>query len=339
MTRLLFATVALFASLLPAYAGPCPAAPPPVHDLNLVRFYADQTGSIIEPARLEQHKAQIAPLVAFVGFVAKQADQAVQKSKGGDGAARCGLSWIKAWADGNAYLGTMATKQAESQRKWDLAGIALAYLKLSPWATADDKAAIDPWLIKIADASRAVFDDTTVKRNNHWYWLGLGLGAVGLATNSETHWQMAKGIMQDAANDIQSNGTLPYEMGRESRALHYHAFALGPLVVMAELAKAQGEDWYAINTGALHRLVAKTIDGLNDPAVFDKLAHIVQERPVKPGAGWLSLYRARFPGKIKTTVLQPDTHRWLGGDVLVLKAALGAKPASRLRTADAPPRL
>lgn len=325
MTKAVFVIVALLVSALPAYAEQCAPVPPAMRDLNLVRFYADTSGSIVVPARLAEHKAQTAPLVAFVGYVAKQSDKASQSGKSAESAARCGLSWIRTWAENGAYLGTMGSKQAESQRKWDLAGIALAYLKLSPWAKAEDKAAIEPWLIKVADAARAQFDDPNVKRNNHWYWLGLGLGAVGLGTHSDTHWQMAKSIMEDAANDIQSDGTLPYEMSREGRALYYHAFAVEPLVVLAELASSRGENWYAMNDGALHRLVEKTISGLNDPAVFDRLAHIEQQRPVKPGAGWLSLYRSRFPGKIKTTIVQADNHRWLGGDASLLKAFLNTK--------------
>ena len=219
----------------------------------------------------------------------------------------------------------MDGKQAEAQRKWDLAGTALAYLKLKRWASAADRTAIEPWLIKVADAARAHFDDRSVKRNNHWYWLGLGLGAVGIATDSDTHWQMAKVIMQDAARDITSGGTLPLELARGQRALHYHAFALMPLVTLAELGASRGEDFYAFGDGALHRLTAKTAAGLADPAVFDTLAGIKQEQPVKSGAGWAALYRAHFPDRLKDLPQQASHHRWLGGDVAVLSQVLTAK--------------
>jgi poly(beta-D-mannuronate) lyase len=229
---------------------------------------------------------------------------------------------LRAWAEGGAYLGKIDGKQADAQRKWDLAGAALAYLKLKPWASEEDRKTIEPWLIKVADAARAFFEDTSIKRNNHWYWMGLGLGAVGLATGSDTHWQQAKSIMADAAKDISADGTLPLEMAREGRALYYHAFATMPLVTLAELGAARGEDWYALNDGALHRLVAKTVEGLNDPAVFDKLAGVTQVRPVKPAAGWIALYRARFPDRITKAPEQPAKHRWLGGDVMILRLVL-----------------
>ena len=320
--RCKFEIFALLAFTSQAAADTCPPAPPPVRDLNLVRFYEDSAGSIVEPERMEQHKAKTAPLVEFVGFVVNQADNAHRQRSLPDNTARCGLTWIKAWATSGAYLGKMATKQAESQRKWDLTGIALAYLKLKRWATPEDRAVIEPWLIKVADAARAAFDDPAIQRNNHWYWLGLGLGAVGIVADSHQHWQMAKAIMSDATRDISSAGTLPLEMTREGRALYYHAFAAMPLVALAELGASQGEDWYALGDGALHRLVAKTVEGLNDPAVFDKLAGVTQQRPVKPGAGWVALYRARFPDRLKREPDQPSGHRWLGGDVDVLKQVL-----------------
>lgn len=316
-----FAVLALLAASHAARAE-CPAPPPPVKDLNLTRFYADKVGSVVDPEKMDAHKAETAPLTEFTGFIAKQADKSWQQRSSPQGTIACELSWLTAWAKGGAYLGIMSSPQSESQRKWDLAGTALAYLKIRRWASADDRAIIEPWLTTWAGKARAVFDDTSVKRNNHWYWLGLALGAVGLATGSDEYWQMAKGIMADAAKDIAADGTLPLELAREARALHYHAFAVMPLVTLAELGAAKGEDWYALNDGALHRLVAKTVEGLADPAVFDKLAGATQERPVKSFAGWAALYEARFPKRIANLPLQESKHRWLGGDVAVLQRSL-----------------
>ncbi len=322
MTR---ATLALFMMLLTTAATACPAPPPPVRDLSLERYYSDSIGSDVDPAKKAAHVRATAPLKIFVEHAAAYADKAYRARSLPVSNAACGLRWIKAWADGGAYLGTIDGKQAQAQRRWDLAGIALSYLKLKRWATPEDRAVINPWLIKVADATRADFDDAGVKRNNHWYWMGLGLGAVGLAAESGAHWQLAKGVMADAARDVATDGTLPLELARGSRALHYHAFALMPLVTLAELAASKGEDGYALNDGALHRLIAKTVAGLNDPSLFDKLAGVAQERPVKPGAGWIALYRVRFPEKFKQLPQQPSSHRWLGGDVEVLRQVVGDK--------------
>ncbi len=209
----------------------CPPVPAPVRDLKLERFYEDSAGSVVDPAKMAAHKAETAPLTAFVGFITKQADRANRQRSSPVETAKCGLLWIRGWAEAGAYLGTMDSKQAEAQRKWDLAGTALAYLKLRHFATAEDRAVIEPWLVTWAGAARAHFGDPGIKRNNHWYWMGLAAAAVGLATDNDKYWQMAKGIFEDAAKDIASDGTLPLELERKGRALHYHVFALEPLVV------------------------------------------------------------------------------------------------------------
>ena len=311
-----------------ALARPCGPPPPAVKDLDVTRFYGDDVGSIIDPRLAEEHKKAVQPLTAFLRVVTAEADKALRE--GSSSHAACALEWISAWARGDAWLGKMGTKQAEYQRKWDLAGVSLAYLKLRPFADPGTRAIVEPWLIRFADAAHAFFDDPTRKRNNHWYWLGLGLAATALATDSNRHWELARGIMGDAANDIAANGTLPMELEREARALHYHAFALTALVALAELGNLRGEDWYALNSGALHRLVAVTSAGLQNPDVFDTLAHHTQERPVNPGSGWIELYGRRFPGRvIGATPSAPKSHRWLGGDVEALSLTLVALERSR----------
>lgn len=306
-------------------AEDCPAVPPPVVDLTIDRYYEDGAGSVVEPIRMEAHKAQVAPLKEFTGTVTRLADRAHRQRSSPADTIACAVTWLRSWAQGGAYLGTMNSKQAEAQRKWDLAGTSLAYVKLRKWATPEDRAAIEPWLTKWADAARAAFDDPGVKRNNHWYWLGLAQMGAALATNDVQRWQAAKAIFDDGLRDIAPDGTLPLELAREGRALHYHVFATEPLVIMAEIAAVRGEDWYAPNGGALHRLVAITAKGLAEPSVFDKLAGVPQQRPVKTGYGWAQLYRARFPDRLPDRIEQPDGHRYLGGDTGVLMKAVATR--------------
>lgn len=309
----------------------CPVPPPPVTSLTLTRFYADKTGSVVDPALAEQHKAETAPLTLFLRHVTQDADKALRRTKPADklSMADCGLQWLASWAQANALTGKMGGPQAESERKWDMTGAALAYLKLKPYASDAQRRNIEPWLIKMADDARAVFDDTSHKRNNHWYWLGLGLGAVAEATGSDKHWQQARGIFADAARDIAADGSLPMELARGQRALHYHAFALMPLVTLAEIAHARGEDFDTLGNGALDRLVRLTLKGIADPAVFDRLAGVAQERPVNPGSGWLPLYLERHMlDGVPHPSMQPG-HRWLGGDVMTLAAVLKERARSR----------
>jgi poly(beta-D-mannuronate) lyase len=310
----------------------CPATPPAVRDLALPRYYSDKDGSIVDPKLLAKHRALVQPLTDFLRHVTSEADKSIRRSsaKSAAEAADCALQWLTGWASQDAWLGKMAGNQDEYQRKWDLTGTALAYVKLRTRATPEQRAIIEPWLMRFADAALQFFDNRDHKRNNHWYWLGLGIGAVALATDSETHWNIARGIMQDAASDITAEGLLPLEMERKARALHYHVFAMQPLIVLAELGNARGEDWYTLASGALNRLVETTMKGLIEPETFETLAGIEQEQPVEPGAGWLELYSWRYPDRIQDGLPEVSQgHRWLGGDTTVLAQVLKTYKANR----------
>jgi poly(beta-D-mannuronate) lyase len=330
----LFRAVVLLGSIVTANAAAaaCPSTPPVVKDLALPRFYSDKEGSIVDPKLLAKHRALVKPLTEFLRYVTSEADKSIRRTSPASAAeaADCALQWLTGWAAQGAWLGVMAGNQDEYQRKWDFTGAALAYVKLRPRATPEQRAVIEPWLMQFADAALRFFDNPNHKRNNHWYWLGLGLGATGLATGSEQHWNAARGIMLDAAADIRTDGLLPLELERKGRALHYHVFSLMPLVVLAELGQARGEDWYALSDGALNRLADVTMKGLVDPDTFEEPAGAPQEQPVEPGAGWLELYSWRFADKIPEGL--PDIapgHRWLGGDTTVLAQVLKSIKAGR----------
>ena len=306
-------------------ATACPVPPPAMRDIDIPRFYGDAAGTIVDPKLKAAHDAAQNTLTAFLREVTSNADKAIKRTKPADqlAAADCALSWIMAWAKADAWLGTMAQQQAEYQRKWDLAGVALAYLKVRTFASPEQRAVIEPWLIRFADATVKFFDNPERKRNNHWYWQGVGLAAVGLAADSKPHWARAKGIMADAARDIGADGTLPMELERGARALHYHAFSCMPVVALAALGKAGGEDWAGLNNNAVDRLVLVTAKGLADPTVFDRLAGVAQERPVNAFGGWAQLYSSLRPGVMLTVPAElRDGHRWLGGDVAVLAKVL-----------------
>ena len=304
----------------------CAPPPEPVRAIDLQGYYKDKAKSVVDREAAARKRAAVKPLKSYLNAVTRLADRAVMARPAlrREGYGQCTIFWLRSWAEGGAYLGAMSSKQAEAQRKWDLAGLALAYLKVRRYAGPVDRSIIDPWLQEIADRARAIYDSPGKIRNNHWYWLGLGLGAVGLATGSERHWGEARNIMRDAARDIGSDGLLPKELERGKRALHYHTFSLMPLVTLAELASAKGEDWYKLNGGALHRLVNAMARSLVNPAQMDRLAGVAQERPLRSRAGWSQLYETRFPDRRLPTNLPASKphHRWLGGNVSALRRAL-----------------
>ncbi len=315
----------------PITASACPLVLPPVRDLDLARFYADDAGSVVDPDLMEQHKTETATVREFLNRATKEADASYRETTPSLGTyrAQCSLDWLETWARGGALLGKMTSKQAEAERRWTLAGAALAYLKVKPHAKPEQRIAIEKWLLDLASKSLSGFDDPGVKRNNHWYWMGLGAGATALATGNEALWQQARGILKDATRDVAADGTLPKELSRKGRALHYHAFALMPLMTLAELARFKRDALSDEETNALQRLASLTLSGLSEPKTFDRLAGVAQDRPVNAGSGWLALYQAHHPGSFQDVGIEtPSGHRWLGGNVLLLRRALATEPAA-----------
>ena len=308
----------------PSATRSCGMPPAAIRSVSLPRYYSDQRGTVVNAAQRQAHWEIMAPMREFLWKVTGWADKALARSVEGknNAEALCALMWLTAWAQGEAWLGEMGTRQAEYQRKWDLAGTALAYLKLKSYTTAQQREVIEPWLRQVADLSAAFFDDRERKRNNHWYWMGLAAAAVGMAADSPRHWSFAREVMHDAARDIGSEGLLPHEMNRGPLALHYHAFSAMALVPMAELAAAAGEDWYGFEGGALHRLVAVTSAGFMRADLFETRAGRRQDAKLQATAGWAQLYETRFPDRIAWLPQVNAGHRYLGGDVAALRKTL-----------------
>jgi uncharacterized protein (DUF433 family) len=87
-------------------------------------------------------------------------------------------------------------------------------------------------------------------------------------------------------------------MNRAGMALHYHLYALGPLVILAELFEANGRDVYADRDGAIHRLAAFCASALQDPASVERLTGFKQvvSNPLSgTDIGWAIPYARRFP--------------------------------------------
>ncbi len=307
----------------------CQPAPPAVRDISANRYYSDSASSIIDPALKRQNELAVEPLADFLRDFSRMTDLYVRS--GTPAVAACSLNWLDAWAQGDGMLGTMSSSQAEYHRKWILAGLALNYLKIRDSTALDAarKQRVEAWLRKLAHAVRPFFDTPKHTRNNHLYWVGLAVTAAGVAANDRALFDWGIGVYREALTHITQEGTLPLEMARRARAVHYHNFALAPLVMIAEIGAANGLALYAESDGALHRLVARTVDGMIDPTFFERSARAKQEQQPRGGElAWAEAYLKRFPEaalpeewKERIARARPVTYPTLGGNLSALYAA------------------
>jgi len=322
-------------------ALPAPRATPalelaPMRDVDGVSFYADEHKSVIDPDLQEQNQAALRPLRAFVKEVTRLADGwMVSRPADARHAALAGGALAR-WATAGALLGA-ANQQGAYEREWTLGSLALAYLKIrdAPGVDPAGRAAVDAWLCAVARLVEPPYErpGKTSSRNNHAYWTGLAVSTAGIACQDRAlfEWGIARariGIAQ-----VGADGILPLELARERRALHYHVFALAPLVMLAELAAANGIALYDENDHALRRLADRVIAGLADPSSFERLTGFPQEQVTTPPRGadlaWAEPWQARFPDARLAAWLataRPVVDVRLGGDLTAAFAAAASRP-------------
>ncbi|WP_370678778.1 alginate lyase family protein [Comamonas sp. GB3 AK4-5] len=279
------------------HAQSCEAAPPGQPDIRAIGYYIDKAYSVIDPELKRESQQAVAGLNGFAAKVARWSDDYLRS--GERLPAACTLQWLAAWARDGAMQGRMIrvnNDQPYYMRQWMLDAVALAYLKVHDQADAAQRAVIEPWLQQLAVANLAYWDDAKHRRNNHYYWGGLGVLATGLVTGNDALWRAGHEAFRSGVQAIQPDGRLPFEMTRGRRALHYHDYALAPLVLMAELARLRGEDWYGDNHHAIDRLARRVAEGWSDASWFAEQAGVPQEVG-KPGrsSGWVEFYRLRTP--------------------------------------------
>ncbi len=294
-----------------AYA--CPALPHLDHDLVTDGFYRldDPTHSIIDPVRQEAYNKSSGPVKTVGEAIVKAADD--YRTTGSHKAAACAMGRIVTLAQDKSLSGKMSSGQAYYVQGWVAGAIAIAYLKVRDAgdATPEQVSEIAKWLVSVGQQTKDFYDAHKKaghdNQNNHLYWAGVELAAIGAAANDRNDFAWAMAAYDNGVDQIRPDGTLPLEMARGARALHYHLYALAPLVMLAEFGEANDLDLYARNHGAIHRLVDVSVAGLKNPTLFEKATGVKQEVPtVVTGdqIGWAPPYVRRFPNQELTRLIE-----------------------------------
>lgn len=311
----------------PYACSPVAAMP---HDIVAYDYYSDSKHSIIDPTRYAAYQAASRQYGDVEEAVERAADNF--QNTGSREAAACAAQILLAQAQAKSMTGNMSSNQAYYVQGWALGAVAVAWLKALPAGdaalglTPAQSAAIDAWMKTVAGQVEDYFEGLHEKgassgRNNHFYWAGFAVMAAGIAANDRSLYNWGAGTYKFGVDQIQPDGTLALEMARGQRALHYHLFALAPLVTMAELASANGDDLYAYDNSRLKVLASVSIAGLNDNHFFQEKSGVAQDTPkdghITPSdIAWLAPYARRFPSPDITALLHglpaaPD--RYLGG--------------------------
>lgn len=283
----------------------CPAPPAFSQTLDLQAYYIDKHASVIDPQKLAAFQSASNAPVKLGQFASAAADAYL--SKGSRTAAACVYSLLDAAAQAKAWTAKMPKFQDVYMQNWELSGTAIAYLKVreSGVGTHAQDAEIQNWFNRLAACVKEYFDASKLHPgsdafNNHLYWAGLSLAAAGVASNDKSNFQWGIATYRAGLNAIQPDGSLVAEMARGQMALHYHLYAVGPLIMLAEFGESNGLDLYAEDQGAIHRLVKFCIADLEDPTLLKKrtaVPQVVSNPPAGLDIGWAVPYVHRFPNQ------------------------------------------
>jgi len=280
------------------------ACPAPTHvspNLTSSGYYVDSHHSVINQEEQEQYKEITAPYQEVVKKIVAAAD--AYQTTGSRAAAECASALIDMAAKDRFLAGIMNGRQSYYVQKWLVGAVAIAYLKTRPSGVVSpaQSAEIVRWLQDVAAQSIGYFESNSrhpPAPNNHRYWTGLEVASIGIAADSQRLWKWGMESAEIGIKQIKKDGTLPLEMDRAARALHYHLFATSALVMLAEFAAVNGKDLYAEHDQALKRLVERSISGVNDASYFREKTGVEQEVPALTSSvefAWLRPYVRRFP--------------------------------------------
>lgn len=303
----------------------CPALPHLSPDLTTDGFYADSKGSIVDPVKMKAYNESAGPYKELGNITVAAAD--AYRKTGSRAAAQCVRQLLNTAAKDRVFTGKMSSTQAYFVQGWTIGGLAIAYLKVrdSGVIPPAEAAADVAWMKQVARQTLDFYDGKTRftggwQNNNHRYWAGVEIAAVGVAADDRSMLDWAIAAYRTGIALIQPDGTSPEELRRGQRALHYHLYAAAPLVFIAEFAEDNGVDLYAERDHALSRLIKRSTDGLLDSSYFQQKTGIKQDLPDGPPSaeaiGWAVPYVKRFPDPTISALIAKATslsYMYLGG--------------------------
>lgn len=306
----------------------CPAIRHLSPNLTTNHFYSDKKGSIIDPVLWKEYVATAGPYKALGQHIVDAAD--AYRTTGSRAAAECAIHQMDAAAKDGVFTGKMSSSQAYYVQGWVIGAIAIAYLKVrdSGLVLPAEQREIIPWIARVVPQTIHYYDARAAKhtgdsRNNHLYWAGVEVSAAGIAANNRRLFDWGVHTYYVGVDQIQPNGTLPLEMARGRRALHYQLYATAPLVYLAEFGQDNGLNLYAANHDALKRLVILSTRGLVNNSFFVKATGLAQDLPPGPGQplaaeqiSWAKIWVQRFPDPAISKLLARAhslSYMYLGG--------------------------
>jgi poly(beta-D-mannuronate) lyase len=275
-------------------------APPP-HGQDIPSRYISGSHGELNPVEHQLSE----PYYKIEEIAAQGADKYL--ATGDPAEANCVIQALIPWVQDKAALLDYNAKDdmvVWFQSTWTVASLSLSVsiIRSEPKLNAADRDRVIAWLrkaaLKAVGESRGPNSGTST--NNHFFWRGLAATAAGVISGDNKLFAQGLRTYATAIGEMDDQGAFPDEMERHELAMHYQAFAIEPLVMIAELAYRRGMNIYPLEQHG-HRLsnaVNFLSRALADPSIIKKYTPEAQKldpdmQPGNPLLSWTELWAAR----------------------------------------------
>ena len=315
-------------------ASPAPPPPPPGQDIP--PHYLKDSHGPTNPAE----RAAAEPYAKIQRVAALGANRYLLT--GDPAEASCVIKILLPWSRAHIMLDYDARQQRQLwyESEWTIESLALSVsvIRAEPSLPPADRDEVITWLHQAVTKLLAADQAPISSRNNHYFFRGLAATAVGVISNDDQLFKFGIGTYATAIGELNNDGSFPLEMARHELALHYQAFAIEPLVMIAELALRQGINIYSLEEN--HHILADAVGFLNraiaDPTLVKKYASEPQQLEFTSGStmlAWLEFWNARNPSPAWSPYLtKPFFDDRLAGSTTLYAAPVAGSPAAAAQT-------
>ncbi|MFA1674499.1 alginate lyase family protein [Rhizobium mongolense] len=256
----------------------CVSIPVPPATLQTQSKYKadDRSKSSIDDDALEARDRTVQPIRNSIRLLTNIAYAGSNSSLVAQARAECVLHNVDRWASAKALTDMRTVDAYLSRDRW-VAEIALAVRSASKRVelSSERKALYSTWFSTLARDTMEAYSfrlGPKSKTNNHRYWAGLSVAAVGFLLDNADFKTWGKTSFEIGACQVDDRGFLPAELARGEKALDYHVYALRPLAAIIKLASDNGEPLQSKCLDRFKRLTAMTREALQDPTEFERVA-------------------------------------------------------------------
>jgi poly(beta-D-mannuronate) lyase len=300
-----------------------PAVPAPTGRIDIPHHYLVGSHGPTNPAEAAATRVY----AAFERRITSGMNQYV--ATGSNTESACALAQLDTWAQAHALLDydPAESSQAWYQVEWTLSSAGVTDSVLVNDATLDpsQQQRVTRWL-DAAARKLISFEKPGASGNNHHYWRALAAISVGATANDADLFHFGVATFRQAVDEIDPHGAFPREMARHERSIHYQAFALQPLIVIAEFATRQNVDLYsyASHGQTLRDAILFLGNAVDNPSLVKPYTSDTQltdfnSSDFAPFEFYVARFgRAGIPASILNGLLQPTTSTRIGGSTTVL---------------------